>query len=411
MSETTNVIVGGGVAGASAAEALRGAGFDGRIVIVCAEGEAPYERPPLSKEFLRGKRKPDSLTLRSPEFYKANAIDLILGRRVVDVRPSSRRIRCSDGQEMLYGKLLIATGAFPRRLNVPGNDLPGVQYLRSLNDALHLHNSLWRRPRVLVVGAGFIGCEVAASARQIGCEVTLVGPSLPMEHVLGKEIAAFYAHYHSEHGVALKSGVSVSEFRGGSTLEAARFSDGTEMECDVAVVGIGVLPDVAWLPTEIRVSDGVVTDELCRTNVPDIFAAGDIACSWRPRFSQSARLEHFDNAESQGAAAGRVMSGILRPYDPVPFFWSDQYDLSLQYYGLARDWDRVVFRGRSDTRSFSAFYIKGERIDGVCGINNSRDANVSKLFVGQKGISPKDLADEQKSLKNLLSSREREQVS
>lgn len=402
MNERTCVIIGGGVAGASAAESLRGAGFDGRIVIVCGEPNPPYERPPLSKQFLRGEIEPTAVTLRTPEFYRNNAIELLLGRRTVEIVVETRRVRCSDGDEIRYDKLLIATGAKTRQLDVVGSDLPGVQYLRSLNDALHLRNSLGRRPKVVVVGTGFIGCEVAASARQIGSEVTLVGPSLPMEHVLGKEIAASYCRFHHDHGVVLKSGVTVTEFCGGSVLEAARLSDGTELDCDVAVVGVGVLPDMAWLPSDIKLSDGVETDEFCRTSVADIFAAGDVACSWRPRLNRRVRLEHFDNAESQGAAAGRAMSGSAQPYDPVPFFWSDQYDLSLQYYGLARDWNRVILRGRAETRAFTAFYVKDGRIEAACSINQSRDANVIRRLIGRAGIDPADLANESVSLKNLI---------
>lgn len=410
MKEITFGIIGGGVAGASAAEALRGAGFDGRIILVCGEPDAPYQRPPLSKEFLRGEIDPTAVTLRTTEFYQRNAIELLFGRRVVDVAVAKRRIQCIGGREISYDRLLIATGAVPRRLDVAGSDLPGVQYLRSLNDALYLRNSFLRRPKVVVVGTGFIGCEVAASARRIGCEVVLIGPTLPMEHVLGKEIAALYWRSHHDHGVVLKSGVTVTEFSGSSVLETARLSDGSELECDIAVVGVGVVPDVAWLPPEITVSDGVETDEFCRTSVAGIFAAGDVACSWRPRLNRRVRLEHFDNAESQGAAAGRAMHGSMQPYDPVPFFWSDQYDLSLQYFGHARVWDRVVFRGRSQARAFAAFYMKDGRIDAACTVNQSREGNVIKRLIGRAGIDPVGLADESISLKTLIPAPEVEHV-
>lgn len=397
----TYVIAGGGVAATSAAEALRGDGFDGRILVIAEEAHAPYERPPLSKALLRGEIEPAAIRLRTPEFYERNAIELLLGRRVSGLQLKERLVKCNDGAAIPFSKLLIATGAMPRQLRVAGSDLPGVHYLHWLNDAIQVRNSLTRRPRVLVVGTGFIGCEVAASARQIGCNVALVGPSLPMEHVLGKEIAGLYSRFHRDHGVKLKSGATVAKFCGGNVLEAARLSDGNEIECDVAIVGIGVVPDTAWLPEDIKLSDGVETDEFCRTSVEDVFAAGDVACSWRPRSNRRVRLEHFDNAESQGAAAGRTMLGAMRPYDPIPFFWSDQYDLYLQYYGQTWDWDRVVMRGREKDDSFIAFYLKGDRIDAACAINRSKEANVIKRLIGRSDVSVRTLADDGIPLNDL----------
>ena len=307
---------------------------------------------------------------------------------------------------MRFDKLLIATGANPRRLGVPGEQLGGIHYLRTLDDALGLRAKLWSHPRVLVVGTGFIGCEVAASARQIGCEVTLAGPSLPMEHVLGKEIAALYADRHLANGVRLRVGMTVTEFRGNRAVEAVRLSDGSELACDIAIVGVGVAPAIGWLASQVAVSDGVDTDELCRTNVHGIFAAGDVACSWRPRLKRRVRLEHFDNAESQGAAAGRAMHGNTRPHDPIPFFWSDQYDVSLQYYGFARDWDRVVLRRHAGDDSLIAFYLKDGRVEAACTLNRSQDANVVKRLIGRAGVSDADLADDATSLKSLIPASE-----
>ncbi len=406
MGESTYVIAGGGVAGASAAESLRGEGFDGRIVVVGDETEAPYERPPLSKALLRGELEPAAVTLRAPEFYEKNEIELHRKTRVLELDLSKRSVRCADGQDVSFDKLLIATGASPRRLGVPGEQLVSVHYLRTLDDALDLRAKLRSHPRVLVVGTGFIGCEVAASARQIGCEVTLAGPSLPMEHALGKEIAALYADRHLANGVSLRVGMTVTEFRGGRAVEAVRLSDGSELACDIAVVGVGVGPAVGWLSSQVTVSDGVDTDELCRTNVHGIFAAGDVACSWRPRLKRRVRLEHFDNAESQGAAAGRAMHGNTRPHDPIPFFWSDQYDVSLQYYGFARDWDRVVLRRHAGDDSLIAFYLKDGRVEAACTLNRSQDANVVKRLIGRAGVSDADLADDATSLKSLIPASE-----
>ena len=233
-----------------------------------------------------------------------------------------------------------------------------------------------------------------------------MGPSLPMEHVLGKEIAALYADRHLANGVSLRVGMTVTEFRGNRAVEAVRLSDGSELACDIAIVGVGVAPAIGWLGSQVAGSDGVDTDELCRTNVRGIFAAGDVACSWRPRLKRRVRLEHFDNAESQGAAAGRAMHGNTRPYDPIPFFWSDQYDVSLQYYGFARDWDRVVLRRHASDGSLIAFYLKDRRVEAACLLNRSQDANVVKRLIGRTGVSDADMADDAKSLKSLIPASE-----
>ncbi len=401
MTAPTYVIVGGGVAGASAAEALRGEGFDGRIVLVGEERELPYQRPPLSKQLLRREIEREAVTLRASEFYASNSIDLRLGAPVFALDLRSRQIEMVDGNTIAYDKVLVATGASPRHLAVPGEDLTGVHYLRTLDDSLLLTDALQQRQALLVVGGGFIGCEVAASARQMGCDVTIAGPTLPMEHVLGTEIGSLYAGYHRDRGVKVKSGVTVGGFLGTDALEATRLSDGTVIASTVAVVGIGAVPSVSWLHGDLRLSDGVETDEFCRTSVEGVFAAGDVACSWRPRLNRRVRLEHFDNAESQGAAAGRAMHGAMRAYDPIPFFWSDQYDLSLQYYGETRDWDRVVMRGHEKDGAFIAFYLKRDCIEAVCAINRSREANVIKRLIGRSDVSARSLADDGIPLKDL----------
>ena len=401
MTVLTYVIVGGGVTGVSAVEALRNEGFDGRIVLVGEEREPPYERPPLSKQLLRREIERDAVTLRAPEFYASNSIELRLGERVSRLNIQSKQIELADGNSIAYDKVLVATGASPRRLAVPGEDLSGVHYLRTLDDSLRLTNALQRRPAVLVVGGGFIGCEVAASARQMGCEVTIVAPKLPMEHALGAEIGSLYAGWHRDRGVKVKSGATVVQFLGNGALEAVRLTDDSTVECALCVVGIGAVPSVAWLDGNLNVSDGVETDEFCRTSVEHVFAAGDVARSWRPRLNRRVRLEHFDNAETQGAAAGRSMHGGTRAYDPIPFFWSDQFDISLQYYGQTQDWDRVVMRGRGKDASFVAFYLKNDRIEAACAIDRSREANVIKRLIGRSDVLARDLGDEDVPLKDI----------
>lgn len=401
MTVQTYVIVGAGVAGAGAAEALRGAGFDGRVVLVGEEHEQPYERPPLSKQLLRGEVAPGFVLLRSAEFYVTNSIELHLGDRVVHIDPRARRVEYASGAHVAYDKLLIATGGVPRRLNVPGSDLPGVYYLRTLPQALALRKAFEHHPRVLVVGGGFIGCEVAASARKIGCEVVIAGPSLPMAHALGPEVGAIYAGYHRGHGVHVKTGATVTEFRGAGSLEEAILSDGSKLACTVAVVGIGIEPSLEML-RDLDTHDGLATNEFCQTSIENIFAAGDVARSWRPRLGRRVRLEHFDNARLQGAAAAQSMCGKAVPYDPIPFFWSDQYEFGLQYYGSAAAWDSVVVRGRPNEGSFSAFYVKNGRVDAACTVNRSRDMNAIRRLLGQSGIPTQKLADDDTPLNDLV---------
>ncbi len=399
----TYAIVGAGVTGTGAAEALRGAGFDGRIVLLGDEPDPPYQRPPLSKELLRGTSTRDAVTLRAPAFYESNAIELCLGDRVERIDLDARRLTCASGEAMNYDKLLIATGGAPKRLRLPGSDVPGIHYLRTLRQAEALRDALAARPRVLVIGSGFIGCEVAASARQIGCDVTLVGPTLPMERVLGAEVGHAYGEYHRNNGVKLRIGVTVESFRGSQTLEEAVLSDDTRVACDVAVIGVGIALDVALLPTLIA-RDGITTNALCRTQVENVFAAGDIARSWRPRLNRYVRMEHFDNAELQGAAAARAMCGGIEPYDPIPFFWSDQYDFDLQYYGHAESWDRAIVRGSLAAADFEAFYVRDGTIEAALCVNRSRDVSVLKRLLGKSNVSLDALQDDSTALKSLLRS-------
>jgi 3-phenylpropionate/trans-cinnamate dioxygenase ferredoxin reductase subunit len=370
-------------------------------MLVGEEQKPPYQRPPLSKELLRGEVADDFPFLRSPKFYADNSIDVHLGDRVTAIEPRARRVACMSGAHFEYDKLLIATGGTPRQLCIPGSDLPGVHYLRSLPQSLTLRTKLEQHPHVLVVGGGFIGCEVAASARELGCEVTLAGPTLPMEHALGPQVGAIYADYHRGHGVTVKSGVTVTAFRGAGSVEEAVLSDGTAIACAVAVVGIGIDPSLSML-SDVDTRDGLTTDEFCRTSVDNVFAAGDVARAWRPRLGYHARLEHFDNAQLQGAAAAQSMCGKMVPYDPIPFFWSDQYDYDLQYYGHAKAWDEVVLRGRPDERSFTAFYLKSGRVDAVCAVNQSRDATIAKRLLGRDDISGQKLAKDGVPLRTLI---------
>lgn len=403
--QRTFVVVGANLAGGRAVETLREQGFDGRIVLVGAEPDRPYERPPLSKEFLRGEMAEEQLYLRPVEYYAAQQIELWLGIRATRLRPGEPVVELSDGRALRYDALLIATGATPRRLGVPGADLLGIHYLRTLRDAERLGAALRQRPRLVVIGAGFIGAEVAASARVLGCDVTLLEMlPVPLGRVLGAEVGRVYAALHRAHGVDLRTGETVAAFRGAGRVEQVLTASGAALPCDLAVVGIGVVPEVAWLEgSGIDRGDGVLVDEYCGTSRPNVYAAGDVANWPHPLFGERLRVEHYDNAQEQGAAAARSMLGERTPYAPVPFFWSDQYDATLQYVGHASPDDRVVFRGQPGSDSWVAFYVRDGRLRAALGLNRSRDVFAARrLIAAQISPSAEQLRDEQVDLRRLV---------
>lgn len=402
------VIVGASLAGGRAAETLRAEGFDGRIVLVGAEPERPYERPPLSKEFLRGELPEEKLYLRPAAYYAEQRIELCLGVRALRLRPHEPVIELSDGAALRYDRLLIATGATPRRLRVPGSELPGIYYLRTLGDAATLGVILRQRPRLVVVGAGFIGAEVAASARVLGCDVAVLEMlPVPLGKVLGEEVGRVYAALHAAHGVDLRTGEEVAAFRGAGRVEEVVTASGAVLPCDLVVVGVGVVPDVGWLDDAgVAIENGVVVDELCATSRPDVYAAGDVANWPHPLFGERLRVEHYDNAQEQGAAAARSMLGRGTPYGPVPFFWSDQYDATLQYVGHAGPGDAVVFRGDPRSEAWVAYYLREGRLRAALGLNRARDiALARRLIAARVTVSPDLLRDEQADLRVLLRQR------
>lgn len=407
MSDNIYAIIGAGAAGISATQTLRREGFDGRLVLLGDERVEPYERPPLSKKFLRGEVAKESVRLRPPSFFKENAVDVRLDDPVVKLDVAERGIHFAGGDTLQYDKVLLTTGASPVHLDGPGADLDGIHYLRTLHDCEQIRGELERQSRILVLGTGFIGCEVAASLRQIDCAVTLVGKDLPLAHVLGQEIGSAYASYYRAKGMTLKTGASIAEFRGSKRVQEAALSDNTTVSCDAVVVGIGVRPSLTVVPGDIRLENGIATDEFCKTNVDNVWAAGDVAASWRPRLQRRVRFEHFVNAQLQGAAAAKSMLGKMEPYDPIPYFWSDQFDSSLQYYGYAAAWDACVLRGDPPALSFVAFYLKAGRIDAVCIVNQPKNITAAKHLLGQTGLSPVLLADDKVELKDLAAAPQR----
>jgi len=349
------VVVGSGLAGLRSAETLRARGFDGRLTLIGEETHLPYERPALSKELLAGKRTPEQLTLRQPEFFRQQQIELALGRRVETVSPERHTLLLSDGRELAWDALVLATGARARRLR--GLDAPaGVHYLRTLNDALSLSAALARGKRLAVVGAGFIGAEVASTAVSLGLDVSVIEPlQSPLERVLGAEIGMLLAERYRAHGVELRLGTGVTGFVSDKDgrLRALQLSDGSEIACDVAVIGIGAEP-----AGELLGGREIETDASGRTKHAGIYACGDVASSWRPSLGRRLRMEHWTNAAGQAATVARTILGEEVVHDDVPFFWSDQFGLRLQYVGFASEWDRIEIEEDGDT--FSVRYLDQE---------------------------------------------------
>jgi 3-phenylpropionate/trans-cinnamate dioxygenase ferredoxin reductase component len=403
-TDTTFVIVGASLAGAKAAETLRSEGFDGRLVLIGTEHERPYERPPLSKDYLRGEVERETVYVHEEGFYADHDIELLLGRTAVSLDTSVGQVALDDGKRLRYDRLLLATGAEPRGLSIPGGELEGVLYLRSVKDSDKLRERLDRGGSVVVVGAGWIGVEVAASARQRGLDVTVIDPlTMPLERVLGAEVGAVYRDIHADHGVRMLLGTGVAAFEGTTAVERVRTRDGRLLDCDFVVVGVGVQPRTALAAQgDLYVDDGIVVDEHLQTSVPGVFAAGDVAMADYPLYSQRIRVEHWANALHQGPVAARNMLGRSEAYDRVPYFFSDQYDVGMEYAGYARDWDRVVFRGDPASREFIAFWLIGDRV--IAGMNVGVwdvSEQIQNLIRARVTVDDRRLADTDVSLEDL----------
>jgi 3-phenylpropionate/trans-cinnamate dioxygenase ferredoxin reductase component len=404
MSKQTFLIAGASLAGAKAAEQLRERGFDGRIVLVGSEPDRPYERPPLSKEYLRGEAEREKVYVHPDDFYADNQIELMTETTVTAIDPAGSTVTLAPGGELGYDRLLLTTGAEPRRLSVPGADLDGIHYLRSIADSDTLRERLTSGRRVAVVGAGWIGSEVAATARQRGAEVTLIDPlTLPNERIFGAEIGEFYRDVHVSHGVSLALGEGVEGFEGDGSVAAVRVTGGRRIECDLAVVGVGVSPrDQLARDAGLTVDNGIVVDEHLQSSAPNIFAAGDVANYWHPFFETRIRIEHWSNALNGGPAAARSMLGDPAGYDRIPYFFSDQYDVGMEYSGYAPTWERVVFRGEREGGEFIAFWLSEGRV--VAGMNvNVWDVNphVQAIIRSRRQVDVAALTDPDTPLESL----------
>jgi 3-phenylpropionate/trans-cinnamate dioxygenase ferredoxin reductase component len=405
MSEQTFMIVGASLTGAKAAEELREQGFDGRVVMLGSELERPYERPPLTKDYLRGESAREKAYVHEDGFYEEHAIELETGATVAAIDPGASRLTLEDGRELRFDRLLIATGAEPRRIPVAGAELGGVHYLRTLADCDVLRERLDAGGRVVVVGAGWIGSEFAASARQRGLEVTVLDPlTLPNERIFGTEIGTFYRDLHARHGIDLALGEGVASFEGDGAVERVRTSAGRAIECDFVVVGIGVVPRVELAQNAgLAVDNGVLVDDKLQTSAPNVFAAGDVARAWHPFYGERIRVEHWANALHQGPAAAQAMLGQHVGYDRTPYFYSDQYDVGMEYSGYAPEWDEVVFRGDRDAGEFVAFWLKDGRV--IAGMNvNVWDVNehVQALIRARETADAGALSDPDTPLESLV---------
>jgi 3-phenylpropionate/trans-cinnamate dioxygenase ferredoxin reductase component len=407
-SDQTHVIVGASLAGAKAAETLREEGFDGRVVLVGAEEERPYERPPLSKDYLRGEVGREKVYVHDEGFYADHDIELRLGSTAVSLDTANTRLELDDGEHLSYDRLLLATGAEPRRLPVPGTELDGIFYLRSVGDSDALRTRFDRGGAMVVVGAGWIGAEVAASARQRGLDVTVVEPaSVPLERVLGKALGGFYRDVHEDHGVQMLMGTGVEAFEGNGAVERVRTSDGRVVDCDFVVVGVGVQPRTALAAEAgLAISNGVLVDALLRASARGVFAAGDVANAQHRFYGEPIRVEHWANALNQAPAAARSMLGQSAIYNRLPYFFSDQYDVGMEYTGLARGCDRVVLRGDPAEREFVAFWMFEDRV--MAGMNvNVWDVTdpIKRLISERIAVDDRQLADPDLPLDELASTR------
>jgi 3-phenylpropionate/trans-cinnamate dioxygenase ferredoxin reductase subunit len=403
------VIVGASLAGATAAITLREEGTDGAVIMIGAEREPPYERPPLSKAYLRGDALFDKALVRPSAFYGEHGIEMMLGTRVVRVDPTHRVVELEDQRQIPFDTLLLATGARNRILSTPGANLEGIYSLRTVHDADRIRAEMRPGRRAVVVGMGFIGSEVAASLRQAGVDVVAVDPGkTPLFRVLGESVGSALANLHRAHGVRTIFEDSVAAFEGERRVSRVVTTSGQRLECDFVVAGVGVEPQVDMLAgSGIRIDNGIVVDEFCQTNVNGIYAAGDVANHYQPLFRRHIRIEHWQNAIKQGAAAARNMLDQHVAYDEVPWFWSDQYDANLQYAGFHTKWDQLILRGRVDSGSFLGFYINDGRIDAVVGLNRSKDVRRAMTLIKERrAVSLEELADESVDLRSLLLSSE-----
>jgi len=404
------VIVGGGLAGGNAAATLREEGFAGRVVLIGREPGIPFGRPPLSKTYLRSEEELDGWYAKPPGWYEEHDVER-RDESVVTVDAAGHTVALDDGRELEYQKLLIATGGRNRRLRAPGSELPGIHHLRTVAECDAIKREAGPDRHAVVVGMGFIGCEVAASLTQLGVRVTAIfGGHAPLERVLGEEMAAAIGAIHNENGVELRSEDQVTGFEGEERVEAAVTGSGERVACDFVVAGVGIEPELpAFAGNSLAQSNGLLVDEHCRASAPDVYGAGDVANHLHPVFGRI-RVEHYNNAEKHGRAAARSMLGADIPYDYIHSFWSDQYEHDLEYVGHATKWDQFVVRGSLEERTLLGFYLQDGRLLAAAGLDRGGDpeadsdsemAACARLVAMHAEPSPARLEDDRVDLWSL----------
>lgn len=406
MSGNGIVIIGAGQAAAQAVVSLRSEGYEGPITLIGDEAEPPYQRPPLSKKFLAGEIGFDRVELKPAEFYAQANCKLMLGTRVSAIEPKAKTVATGDGHAISYDKLLIATGSRVREINVPGFDLNGVHYLRSVGDVSEIQAHFKPGAKMVVVGGGYIGLEVAAVAKKNGIDVTVIETAdRVMARVVDPIVSRFYERIHREAGVDIRTDMTVAGFEGvDNKVTAVVSGSGDKIPCDFVVVGIGIIPNTELaVNAGLKVENGIVVDACTRTSDPDIFAAGD--CTNHPStvYDRRLRLESVQNAIEQGKTAAAAMMGKEKPYDQVPWFWSDQYDLKLQIAGLSAGYTQAVTRGNPESdRSFAVFYLKDGVLIAVDAVNRPPEFMMSKMLIAQHAkLDPARLADESINMKEV----------
>ncbi|MGC4941277.1 NAD(P)/FAD-dependent oxidoreductase [Kribbella sp. DT2] len=397
-SGSSYVIVGASLAGAKAAEGLRAEGFDGRVVLIGDERERPYERPGLSKGYLLGKDERAKSFVHDESWYSEHNVELVLGDRVTGLDRAAHEVTFDSGERIGYTKLLLATGVSPRRLKVDGVKLDGIHYLRRIGQSDKLRDAIRAGGRVVVVGAGWIGLETAAAAREYGCDVTVIEPQeTPLAAALGGEMGAFFASLHLRHGVDLRLGQSVSGFRGTDKVEAVLTEDGSEYAADVVVIGIGARPNTELAEQAgLSVDNGIVVDAAFRTDDADVYAVGDVANIQNPLYGERLRVEHWDNALNGGPAAAKSMLGQDVSYDHLPYFFTDQYDVGMEFSGwIGGGYDQLVTRGDVEKQAFHAFWLADRRVVAGMHINQWDDgiAPTQDLIRSQRQVDPSRLGD------------------
>jgi len=412
MKQQRIVIVGASLAGATAAASLRDEGFDGEIRLIGAESQLPYNRPPLSKGYLRREEGFEALLVKPAGYYTEQRIALTLGVRATSIDATQKLVALETGERVAYDRLLVTTGGRNRTLSVPGADLSGIFQLRTVEDCDRIRAAIRRGGRAVVVGLGFIGSEVSASLRQLGVEVAAVeGARVPLARVLGDEVGQVLSGIHREKGVEVILEDSVAAFEGSGRVERVRTKKGRLLECDMVVAGIGIVPNTELLAEAgAQVDNGVLVDERCRTSLPDVFAAGDVTNHPHSIFGRL-RVEHWNNGYQQGRAAARSLAGGDQPYDYIHSFWSDQYEHTIEYVGFAPGWDRLVFRGRPESRKFLGFYLKDGILRAAVGLDRGGDPEdpkgdaelkaVVELIRDRVAVDPAKLVDEDVDLRRV----------